>query len=118
MFGLAAIADALASVADGRAARDLAAAARAGGRRGRPGGERRTRRFEDPLARVRRWSGDVAGRGACRHPDGAVRLVASALRTFEADFEDHLRHGPCSACARPSTLPLPHYDGSPLEAVA
>ncbi len=118
VFGLAAIADALASVADGRAARDLAAASRAGARRARPVGGRRGKRFEDPLARVRRWCGDVAGRGACRHPDGAVRLVASALRTFEADFEDHLRHGPCSACARPSALPLPRFDGRPLEAVA
>jgi len=116
VFGLAAIADALTSVADGRAARAMAAASRASGRRGGRG--RRTARFEDPLARVRRWCGDVAGRGACRHPDGAVRLVASALRTFEADFEDHLRHGPCGGCARPATLPLPRRDGRALEAVA
>jgi hypothetical protein len=66
---------------------------------------------------VRRWCGEVAGRGACRHPDGAVRLVASALRSFEADFEDHLRHGACGACARRPWLPLPD-EGLPLEAAA
>jgi len=112
VFGLAAIAEALASVADGRAARELATASRRSASRARrsvapPGGGGRRARSEDALARVRRWSGEVAGRGACRHPDGVVRLVASALRTFEADFEDHLRHGPCGACARRPVLPLP-----------
>jgi len=116
VFGLAAIADALTSIADGRAARALATASRSSGRRGGRG--RRTARFEDPLARVRRWCGEVAGRGACRHPDGAVHLVASALRTFAADFEDHLRHGPCGGCARPSVLPLPRAGGGGLELAA
>jgi hypothetical protein len=36
-----------------------------------------------------------------------VRLVASALKTFEGDFEDHLRPGRCGACAHPSIFPLP-----------
>jgi NADH:ubiquinone oxidoreductase subunit F (NADH-binding) len=117
VLGLAAIADALASVADGRAAREPACAHAVAGA-GRPGGRTatqrgaggRTARSEDALARVRRWCGEVAGRGACRHPDGAVRLVASALRTFEADFEDHLRHGSCGACARQPVLPLPSVE--------
>jgi NADH:ubiquinone oxidoreductase subunit F (NADH-binding) len=31
---------------------------------------------------LRRWLSQVDGRGGCAHPDGAVRLVRSALRTF------------------------------------
>jgi NADH:ubiquinone oxidoreductase subunit F (NADH-binding) len=39
----------------------------------------------------------IAGRGACRHPDGAVRLVASGLRVFAADVERHLGGRRCEA---------------------
>ncbi|MBL7618367.1 NADH-quinone oxidoreductase subunit E, partial [Frankia sp. AgB1.8] len=31
----------------------------------------------------------VGGRGACRHPDGATRLVRTALRVFAADIHAH-----------------------------
>lgn len=47
------------------------------------------------------------GRGACRHPDGAVRLVESALEVFSEELTDHHRHGLCDACGRPGELPLP-----------
>jgi NADH:ubiquinone oxidoreductase subunit F (NADH-binding) len=65
----------------------------------------------DVLAAIERWSGLVTGRGACHHPDGTVRFVASALRTFAAEVELH-RTGRCSAPARgtanaESFLPLP-----------
>ncbi len=49
----------------------------------------------------------VAGRGACHFPDGAVALVASALRVFGADLEHHLRYGPCPRAARAPLLPVP-----------
>ncbi|HSZ14661.1 MAG TPA: NADH-ubiquinone oxidoreductase-F iron-sulfur binding region domain-containing protein [Solirubrobacteraceae bacterium] len=49
----------------------------------------------------------VARRGACGHPDGALRPILSAVQVFQAEFADHARHGPCAACARPVELPLP-----------
>jgi NADH:ubiquinone oxidoreductase subunit F (NADH-binding) len=42
-----------------------------------------------PAELLRRWAADVAGRGACRHPDGAARLVASALTVFRRELEAH-----------------------------
>jgi NADH:ubiquinone oxidoreductase subunit F (NADH-binding) len=38
----------------------------------------------------------VEGRGGCRHPDGAVRLVRSALAVFSNDLTLHLRGATCS----------------------
>jgi NADH:ubiquinone oxidoreductase subunit F (NADH-binding) len=48
-------------------------------------------------ARLERRLDVIAGRGACRHPDGAVRLVASGLRVFAADVERHLAGRGCEA---------------------
>lgn len=48
----------------------------------------------------------VRGRGACRHPDGAVRLVASALDVFADDVAAHLAGRPCAG-ARVTTFPVP-----------
>ena len=53
--------------------------------------------------RVLRWADEIRGRGACHHPDGAVRFVESSLRVFAADIESH-RRGRCQA--RPAGLPL------------
>ncbi len=62
-----------------------------------------------PAARrdLERWSNSLAGRGACQFPDGATRFIASALRVFADDFEDHFQHGPCQDCAAPPVLPVP-----------
>ena len=47
---------------------------------------------EADLQRLRRWSREVRGRGACHHPDGAVGFLQSALRVFEDDFAAHRPH--------------------------
>jgi NADH:ubiquinone oxidoreductase subunit F (NADH-binding) len=54
----------------------------------------------DPLAvleRLRERCGVIEGRGACRHPDGVVRLVKSALQVFKADIEGHANGVTCAA---------------------
>ena len=83
--GLGAIADTLRGLASGTAS----------------GGARRE---------LERWCMELPRRGACAHPDGAVRFVASALRTFEAEFADHARRGPCVRCAARPVLPTPTVD--------
>jgi len=48
----------------------------------------------------------VEGRGACHHPDGVARLVATALRVFAEDLRRH-RGGPCRNASGPAVLPVP-----------
>lgn len=62
------------------------------------------------LARLDRWIGQVgSGRGACKHPDGTVGMVASALRTFAAEIDQHAR-GWCTGTGRPAgVLPVPSW---------
>jgi NADH:ubiquinone oxidoreductase subunit F (NADH-binding) len=57
--------------------------------------------------RLERLASQVPGRGACAHPDGAVNLILSAVRTFDTELADHARHGPCDRCSLPVELPLP-----------
>jgi NADH:ubiquinone oxidoreductase subunit F (NADH-binding) len=57
-------------------------------------------------ADLQRWSGLVAGRGACHHPDGTVRLIRSALRVFAAEI-DHHEQGYCTGTTGRPFLPLP-----------
>jgi NADH:ubiquinone oxidoreductase subunit F (NADH-binding) len=56
---------------------------------------------------VERWSEMVHGRGACHHPNGAVRFALSALAVFAAEFAEHRRSGPCPSCSEPAVLPVP-----------
>ncbi|MDQ6606518.1 MAG: SLBB domain-containing protein [Actinomycetota bacterium] len=77
VFGLRAIADAFGALADGAG--------------------------DDRLLRVRRWSEDVRGRGACHHPDGAVRFVRSAIGVFADELAEH-RGTRCLAA--PAGLPF------------
>ena len=84
VFGLAAVAD-LAS--------DLS-----GGRLGRKG-----RRNLD------RFMHEIAGRGACRHPDGALRMYTSALHVFSHDVHTHRRGRTCDAPTY-AVMPLPEEE--------
>ena len=58
------------------------------------------------LPTLHRWLGQVAGRGACAHPDGAARLIGSALRLFVAEAEQHAQ-GWCCGTTRAPVLPVP-----------
>ena len=44
------------------------------------------------LQRLQRWAAEVAGRGSCRHPDGAVMFLASSLDVFAPEFAQHTAH--------------------------
>lgn len=71
VHGLRAIADSVGALADGVA-------------------------HERECERVLRWCADVNGRGACHHPNGAVRFVQSALGVFAEEIDWH-RRGRCRA---------------------
>jgi NADH:ubiquinone oxidoreductase subunit F (NADH-binding) len=62
---------------------------------------------ERTMADLDRWLGVVPGRGACRHPDGAVRFVLSALSTFAADVAEHRAGRPCLGVQQAPLLPIP-----------
>ncbi len=63
----------------------------------------------DVVARIRRRTDLVEGRGACRHPDGAARLVRSALTVFADDVRAHAAGRPCPGRAAPSVLAFPDH---------
>lgn len=50
----------------------------------------------DLLPRLERRLGVIPGRGACGHPDGAVRMATSALHTFADDVARHARGLVCT----------------------
>ncbi|MFZ0089336.1 MAG: NADH-ubiquinone oxidoreductase-F iron-sulfur binding region domain-containing protein [Solirubrobacteraceae bacterium] len=56
---------------------------------------------------LERWASDLPGRGACQHPDGAARFIASALRVFADDFHHHAQRGRCARCSHPPVLSIP-----------
>jgi NADH:ubiquinone oxidoreductase subunit F (NADH-binding) len=60
-------------------------------------GKRNTRHDD---ARLDRWLAQIDGRGACRHPDGAARLIASGLRVFAAERARHAA-GSCGGTGKP-----------------
>lgn len=52
------------------------------------------------LDRLRRRLPVVTGRGACAHPDGAVRMAASALDVFADDVTAHATGAGCTSTTR------------------
>jgi NADH:ubiquinone oxidoreductase subunit F (NADH-binding) len=77
-YGLRAVADAFAALDEGQADRRL-------------------------LADLQRWTVEINGRGACHHPNGAIRFAQSALTVFSEEIERH-RRGRCDGL--PAGLPL------------
>jgi NADH:ubiquinone oxidoreductase subunit F (NADH-binding) len=75
LFGLEAVADRMTQLAEGG---------------------RGARRHADAIDR---FVTEIAGRGACHHPDGAVRMVSTALSVFADDVAAH-RRGRCLATGR------------------
>ncbi len=59
------------------------------------------------LARLEQRCATVDGRGACRHPDGVVRLVRSALQVFHDDVVGHAAGRPCAGHTAPTVLEFP-----------
>jgi NADH:ubiquinone oxidoreductase subunit F (NADH-binding) len=57
--------------------------------------------------RIHRRAATIDGRGACRHPDGVVRLVRSALQVFGDDAAAHTLGHPCPGHADPTVLTFP-----------
>jgi len=54
-----------------------------------------TRSSATTLLRLKERSGIINGRGACKHPDGVIRLIASALEVFSNDVAAHSKGRTC-----------------------
>jgi len=59
------------------------------------------------LKALDRYAGEIKGRGACHHPDGAVRLARTALHCFADDVRRHATGRPCPGASGPVVLPVP-----------
>jgi NADH:ubiquinone oxidoreductase subunit F (NADH-binding) len=59
------------------------------------------------IRRIEQLCTTVAGRGGCRHPDGVIRVVQSALAVFDADAWAHVSGRPCPGHRVASIFPFP-----------
>jgi NADH:ubiquinone oxidoreductase subunit F (NADH-binding) len=87
VFGLPALADDLHALAAGRGA-------------------------PETVARLHARFGAIEGRGACRHPDGVVRMIRSALRVFADDVAAHAARRPCRTGAGPVVMGALEHGGA------
>ncbi len=55
---------------------------------------------------LHRTAAALPGSGACSHPDGVARLVASALSVFDQDAARHRRGAACTGVRHPAVFPL------------
>ncbi len=73
-----------------------------------------THSSKDPKAAYERLQSrcdSIEGRGACRHPDGVIRLVRSALIVFADDIAQHIVGRPCTGTQRPKhTITIPSLE--------
>ncbi|WP_285032560.1 NADH-ubiquinone oxidoreductase-F iron-sulfur binding region domain-containing protein [Mycolicibacterium sp. lyk4-40-TYG-92] len=63
----------------------------------------------DDIARLRRWSRELRGRGACATLDGAANMAASLLGHFPDDVVRHLENG-CPACQSGEFITMRPYE--------
>jgi NADH:ubiquinone oxidoreductase subunit F (NADH-binding) len=74
----------------------------------------------DDLSNLERWASQVRNRGACRHPDGAIGMLVSALETFGDEVLLHQRAKRCSflgtaeRAAPPAPLPASPQSPAPV----
>ncbi len=62
------------------------------------------------LTQLRERAAAINGRGACRHPDGVVRMVNSALQVFGDDVAAHADGRPCSGAGRSRFATVPRLE--------
>ena len=53
---------------------------------------------------LQRHTNQISGRGACAHPDGAIRFITSGLTQLATELDTHRRRG---RCGRPIRAQLP-----------
>jgi len=64
------------------------------------------------VARLERISAEVAGRGACHHPDGAIRMLGSALQVFADDLPAHRSSRRNRRCTRRHDITVPGQEAA------
>ncbi|MEI8083011.1 MAG: NADH-ubiquinone oxidoreductase-F iron-sulfur binding region domain-containing protein [Actinomycetes bacterium] len=57
--------------------------------------------------RLDKYMDQLVKRGACAHPDGAIRMLTSALQTFSEDVASHQRSGRCLQSGKGPIFPIP-----------